>query len=52
MDSNQEKNESGIYRIILDSSFYFPRFIIFVKDLKDFKDSSFYSPRPLERGWG
>ncbi len=38
MDSNQEKNESGIYRIILDSSFYFPRFIIFVKDLKDLKD--------------
>jgi len=36
MDSNQEKNESGIYRIILDSSFYFPRFIIFVKDLKDY----------------
>jgi len=38
MDSNQEKNESGIYRIVLDSSFYFPRFIIFVKDLKDLKD--------------
>jgi len=38
MDSNQEKNESGILRIILDSSFYFPRFIIFVKDLKDLKD--------------
>ena len=38
MDSNQEKNESGIYRIILDSSFYFPRFIIFVKDLKELKD--------------
>ena len=38
MDSNQEKNESGILRIILDSSFYSPRFIIFVKDLKDLKD--------------
>ena len=38
MDSNQEKNESGILRIILDSSFYFPRFIIFVKDLKDLKE--------------
>ena len=38
MDSNQEKNESGIYRIILDSSFYSPRLIIFVKDLKDLKD--------------
>jgi len=38
MDSNQEKNESGIYRIVLDSLFYSPRFIIFVKDLKDLKD--------------
>ena len=31
------KGESGIYRIILDSSFYSLRYIIFVKDLKDLK---------------